>query len=330
MKKLLIILMALLMTLSSVSAFAVSYSDLEVLASVEFEGITDADLGGSSEIIGDFDPHGDWGYTEGFASIVEGKNGNGLQFTPNYENEVGYLSCVMRAKMPIIAQQIEGWQNAWGLRFYIANNTFSDAYVTPLAIVYDDTGRTVYAPGLGAYTVEDGEYYEAELHSQVDTTQCSMLIPSGFEGYVVLPFAVMGGDIDEYECGWQIVTGWTGSSQEVDMSMVTNFQMDVRVAGFDPGDTEGIVFDSFEFVGHAGDEVDPPEGGEATEPDDDNKEPQQTEQAGDTTTEPDVTDDSNVQPEGNGNLVIIIAGVAAAVVVVVVVVIIISKKKKAE
>ena len=202
MKKLFVILLALLMTCVSVCAFAKDYSELEVRASFEFEGITDADLGGASEIIGDFDPHGDWGYTEGFVSVVEGNNGNGIQFTPNYENDI-YLSSVMRAKMPIIGQEAGGWANAWGFRFYIKNNTWSDAYVTPVAIAYDDTGRTVYAPGYGAYTIEDGEYYEAELHSQVDATQCSMLIPSGFEGYVVLPLTVMGGDLDDYDCGWQ-------------------------------------------------------------------------------------------------------------------------------
>ena len=60
MKKVLVILMALIMACFSISAFAVDYSDAEVKASIEFEGITDADLGGASEIIGDFDPHGTW------------------------------------------------------------------------------------------------------------------------------------------------------------------------------------------------------------------------------------------------------------------------------
>jgi len=333
MKKLLVVLLALMMACFSVNALAVTYGELEIKAEVEFEGITDADLGGESDVLSDFDPHGDWGLTEGSASIVESVSGNGLMFTPSYDNAEGYNSCVMRAYMQCIADQKDGWSSAWGLRFYIFNDTYYDAYVSPMAFISNEDGsRTVLSAGLGAYTVDtDNEYYEADLVVYVDNCESTVLIPSGFEGYLVLPFAVMDGDIDEYECGWQILPGWSDAgltANDVDFANVNDFALDVRMSGFSPDDSEGIIFDSFEFIGNKGDEVEPPEGEE------DDETPAPSEPAvGNTDAPADPTDTTSEPadpaPAGNGWIIWVAVG-AAAIVVAVVVVIVISKKKKVE
>lgn len=349
MKKLISILIMLSIICFSATALAVPYVDAEVKYSVEFEGITDADLGEGSTVIGPFDPHGAYQLTEGTAKIVEGNRGNGLSFTPKYDNAEGYLSCVMRAPLPIINQQPQAWSEAYGLRFYVCNNTWYDVYVTPMAFMYDPNGaRAVLAPGMGAYIVDmDGEYEYPNIVSYVDACDATIVIPSLFEGWLVLPFSAPGGDVDDYDCGWQLLPGWSQSTYfepDTYFENISEFALDIRVMGFQPTDTEDVVVDCFEFFGTKGEEVEAPDGelpedpevtetpapqesqtaapseSESTEP-----EASATDEQGEPTASPEATPDGS-----NTGLIIAIAAAVVVIIAAVVVIIVLKKKKKAE
>ncbi len=352
MKKLISLLIMLSIVCFSATALAIPYAEAETKISIEFEGITDADLGGESEILGDFEPHGDWQLTEGVATVVEGNNGNGVAFTPKYDNPEGYASCVMRAPLPVISSQKEGFTDSYGLRFYVRNDTWYDVYVTPLLFLYDqDGGRAVLGAGMGSYIVDmDGEYEYPNLVQQADACDATIAIPSLFEGYVVLPFSAPGGEVSEYDCGWQTMPGWTNSSYfnaENYFENVNDFVLDVRVIGFQPTDTESIVFDSFEFFGNKGDEVEFPDGELPDQPSVTTTEAVTATPTDEVTVEPTdetteaTTDEATEQPteqatEGGDNpesdntgLIIIIAVAAAVIIAAAVVIIIVQKKKKA-
>ena len=90
-------------------------------------------------------------------------------------------------------------------------------------------------------------------------------MPYGFEGYVVLPFAVKGGEVFDDECGWQDFPLWSDDKQtpesadSFDFGRITKVSMEIRLYGFAPEDKGGIMIDSFEFIGERGNAVERPE-----------------------------------------------------------------------
>lgn len=315
----------------SVCAYAVPYNDASVKGAIEFEGITDADLGGAgSQIIGDFDPHGTWFMTEGFVSVTEGREGNGLLFTPNYSNENGYTMCVMRATMPIVSADAQPWGSAAALRIWVDNQTDYDVTVTPVATFKGpEEQKWVLGAAEGAYLVSDDgqEVIEPDLDPNVNS--CGVIVPYGFKGYIVLPFAVKGGEADYDYCGWQELPQWGDAvaADELDFGSIVTFAIDIRVNNFYYEDEAGIIVDSFEFIGNKGEVLERPEEQNVNTPGNTDAQPGETEPAGS------VGADKTQGTQETGGLgtgaIIAIAAAAAAVIAAVIIIAVVSAKKKA-
>lgn len=255
----------LLTVLPGMTVFAVPYEQAQVTGSVEFENAREENIGTEgSDIIGPFEPHGFWEMTEGTVTVTPGHNGNGLLFTPNYSNEQGYDKSVMRAWMPALENK-ELWGRAAAMRFYVKNDTEYDVSVAFVVNVDGQNGeKYVIGPAEGTYLIDlQGEVSDMEAYT--DTSGCGILVPYGFEGYVVLPFAVKGGEVFDDECGWQDFPLWSDDKQtpesadSFDFGRITKVSMEIRLYGFAPEDKGGIMIDSFEFIGERGNAVERPE-----------------------------------------------------------------------
>lgn len=326
MKKIISVMsVALLMLCMSVTVFALPYEEATVISSVEFEGLTDADLGGESQIIGDFDDHSTWSMTEGFATIAEGNNGNGLMFTPDYDNENGFQASVMRSDMNILAQDKDAWKNAWGWRVWINNTSEYDVTVCPILFTEHTDGDWVLGLNTGTFLLnENGEYEDILMDAGVNG--CGVIIPYEFKGWLIVPNTV--GEVDS-DAGWQEFPGWSTSSEtlvleEVDFGMIRKFALDIRFNGLLAGDEGGLIIDSVELFGTAGEDIEMPDPEDA-------KPTQSPTATGAITETPSATaTDDATTPSPANDLTLLYIGIAVvAVCVIVAVVIVVSKKKKA-
>lgn len=327
MKKIISVMsMVLLLLCLNTTAFAIPYEDAKTISSVEFEDLTDADLGGESEIIQGFDDHYDWGMTEGFATITKGNNGNGLLLTPDYDNPDGFQSCVMRSQMNIVAADKDAWKNAGGFRMWINNTSEYEITVCPILLMKkDDGGDWGLSLNTSIYLLtEDGEYEDIYMDSGVNNG--GVIIPYGFTGWLIAPNTI--GETDS-EAGWQVFPDWCSSSEpvvmeEIDLGEIARFVLDVRCYGLLSGDEGGIILDSIELFGTAGEDIEMPD------PSDSKPTVSATPTGnGSVDVTPTATENTVTPPADDNNLTWLYVGIAlVAVCIIVVVVIVVSKKKK--
>lgn len=350
MKKTICFILAFALMLASFSVSAAPPDGKPFVTLLDFEDATNENVGNSSsDIIGVPDDHSPWNMTEGFYTVTDkGESGKALEITPNYNNEQGFTISVTRAVMKRVtgygapAEEAEAiakaWGEAYGLRIWVHNTSEYDLTFCPILKlqnvvdgVADPSSLSIVGLCYGAYLVaDDGEIIEPDFDGNLNNR--AVIIPMDFRGWVVIPNKIYdpAGDMDEYDCGWQELEGWssTFNAEAASFAHPDAFALDIRAYNIMPDSEGGLIVDSFQLYGSVND-VEPTKTPKAT--------PTPTQQV---TNAPSATAAATTAAQTTGatdddasdNSWLLYAGIAAAAVVVIVVVVLIAKgaKKKGD